>query len=517
MHTWQIDALDPRGGIAFASWRDYSLADEISELREAPCVTIAAPYFRPEPVASRALARSAPRGSFQIGLFAGEGEVSFTSLNAVAEFTRRAYISSAGRDDIEGSSTPVPPEPTGGGPALPALPLDFLDLFTRLEQERFEPEAVPELDPGLLSIDIRMLLNSFAELSHLALEGPVSGVPFRWTDSEDEDKARPAIGVVTKAENILGWAALMLVHEMLSRLPAARSAEERLRWQEAARALGHAIARLGLWDWLFGMPGFWTLASWVDAMRGSPGWPIDGELARIETFQNVDEAVRTRTCMWLLFGAAPAIDHTDWLDWIEHLWETRGDGKDDRFNIGPLGQTIMSTDPLHMLKLTPFPGQLSYLVSDDVRPDATLYHLLAGATATPARLLAGGGDIDSSAAIALTLFGACVMVLEDTDTQVSFGSFGNWGTSFSDLQAERLGALMNRAWDWLSGSLPRLAFPQAIEQMIIEAASLRYGDGRAEGDVATQPIHPLSPLDGGIAEELPREEQRAAAVAFSAA
>lgn len=521
MDTWQIDALDPRGGIAFASWREFSLTDEVSELREAPCVMICAPYFRPEPVASRALARSAPRGCFQIGVFAGESEVSFTTLEAVAEFVRRIYVRSAGSDGIEGGSTPVPPRPEGGGSPLPALPLDFPYDHIRSVPARAEPEpGLPWFDPGRGAMDIvepgppdiPTLLMSFKELARHDLDGPVSGEPMSWrADGQGSMATPPTIGSLTRAEDILGWAALLLMHEMLERLPAARLLDDQLRWQEAARGLGQAIARLGLWDWLFGWYGSKTLEGWADAMRDSLGWPNESQFALISAFPDLSDDVRTRICMWLLFGAAPTMDHDDWIDWIRQSWEAEAaQNKSGRLQMGPLGQTIMPADPLHLLKLTPLPAQLAYIVADDVQPDATLYHLLAGSTAAPARLLADDAR-DSSAAIALLLFAACLMVLEDTDTQVSFGNFGAWGTSLSPLQKQRLADLMTWAWDWLSGSLPRLAFPQAVEQMITDVTSLRYGDGWTDGGVPAQPNRPRSPLHGDLAQEV------AAQVAFGAA
>ncbi|MGW9945415.1 hypothetical protein J2W92_000730 [Rhizobium leguminosarum] len=121
---WYIDALDTTAGSAFASYRNADLMD-VEELSE-PAYYLQAPFFRPEPVASRALAFAATRAEHQLGLFDAKQEVAFASLEDLTEFVRRAYVASGGGDGAGGGGGgPTPPNPPddedGPSPELPDL------------------------------------------------------------------------------------------------------------------------------------------------------------------------------------------------------------------------------------------------------------------------------------------------------------------------------------------------------------------------------------------------------------
>lgn len=111
-----IDALDGLGGAAFGSLREGNLA--IAEAAgDAPAWYIAAPDFRPRPVSSRAIGLAANRGGFQLGFsIDGETEVPFKSLEVLAEYVRRLFISGGGGDGPGGVGPTFPPPPEDGGP-----------------------------------------------------------------------------------------------------------------------------------------------------------------------------------------------------------------------------------------------------------------------------------------------------------------------------------------------------------------------------------------------------------------
>lgn len=486
--AWQVDALDPRGGIAFASWRSFSLSDEENGLLEAPCVRIGPPFFYPETVATRALALAANRGAFQLGLFIATEEVRFATLDALTEFVRRVYLRSGGGDGLDGGAAPVPPRPVGGGPELPPLP--------EAPEAPLGPEPEPEEGPretrlrggsGLMAAksvpDALNLIGSFQRMSSSSIQQVVAGERFTWFDQragtyEDVDGGAssipaPTIGQLRRPVDALGWAALLLIHEMLLRLPAARLLADQSRWERAARALGCTIARLDLWNCLFGREGFTSLKSWADSMQNSAGWPIEPQLARIKSIPDLPDFARVRIVYWLLFGRAPSIDDEDWLYWMREYW---GFFRYPHLYLAsrfPFFDSAVSTiDPFEELRLIPVPRLATKIVSAYDREEISLIHLLAAATASPAELMEDGcGGRD---AMALLLFAACAIMSANGDAQLSFGSFGQWGTSTSRLQNQRIEDLAARAWVWLGRSMPRLAFPEPLEAAIRGASMLRY-------------------------------------------
>jgi hypothetical protein len=487
--SWQFDALDPRGGIAFASWRSFSLTDEENGLREAPCVRIGAPFFFPESVATRALARAANRGSFQLGLFIEGQEVRFATLDAVIEFVRRVYLRSGGGDGLDGGAAPVPPRPVGGGPELPPLPEEpELPRGPESEPEEEPRDGPPGHGPVSGSIAVRPapdaleLIGSFRRMTLSLGQLVVAGQPFSWfnepaatRDSGSDGAAylpAPTIGPLRRSMDALGWAALLLIQEMLLRLPAARLLAEQRRWERAAHGLGRTIARLDLWNWLFGRVGSRILQSWADAMQDSAGWPIEPQLARIRSIPDLSDFARVRIVYWLLFGGAPTIDNEDWLYWMREHWRFFG----RPYRVIPsfpfFGNAVSSMDPFEELRLIPLPRSVARIVSSHDREEISLRHLLAAATASPAKLMEDGrGGRD---AMALLLFAACGLISVDGEAQPSFGSFGQWSTSISRLQNQRIEDLTAHAWVWLARSLPRLAFPEPLEAAIGGASMLRY-------------------------------------------
>jgi hypothetical protein len=484
MAHWRIDSLDGRGGVAFASWRDFSLADELSELRETPCVVLSAPFFQPEPMASRALGRFANHGMFQTGVFAGESELSFLSLEALREFVRRTYLRFGGSDGLEGGGAPIPPAPEGGTSGLlpfPESPLDLLGPHITVpeegdhahshgKRERPDSETVPA------SIDLVGFLRSLRVRSEeLTDKAPING---ELTFSQPfQPGGLPTIGQITRSEDILGYATLILIHGVLERLPAVRQLDQLLRWQNAAKAVGHTIALLGLWDWLFSSRPHKVLNTWTEAMYKSGAWiMLQSELAQIKSIPNLNEDARTRIILWLLFGASPTIDYTDWISWIRTTWEEMGGKRDGRLQPGPLYRALNMKDPIETLKLIPLPDSFVPIISKLDRRDANLYHFLAAATACPLEL-----HKNPTGGWSILLFAASLIVLDEVESPASFGEFGPWGTNPTRMQAVWMQDNMARAWQWLARSLPSRIFPSHVETMISDVTGLRYDGGGVGG------------------------------------
>jgi hypothetical protein len=115
--AWRIDALNARGGIAFASYRTADLKDAKANL-DVPCYALSAPDFRPEPLTSRALAFASERRGLQLGVWDDGAELAFDDLETVVEFVRRVYLTASGRGGGGGGGGEAPPVPVEvpGGP-----------------------------------------------------------------------------------------------------------------------------------------------------------------------------------------------------------------------------------------------------------------------------------------------------------------------------------------------------------------------------------------------------------------
>jgi hypothetical protein len=273
--AWRFDALDARGGLAFASYRGPDLIGETTLNGDLPGVFIGAPEFQPLNLSNRATGLAAGRHAFQTGLFLGDDEVGFESLDDLVEFTRRCYLR-GGAGDGAGPGGGIPPIlPLGpeGGPERPPP----------TELPPTEPlRGRGELDPvkGRLSIKetISSDLTLFAKLvgDHGGSEPSTIARLARWK-SVDGAGSRSAGDSWGKRElssydgpDILAEGTLILIQEVLRRLPIGGSDEEFFYWLKTARSLGDAIARIGLWPFMLGEHYYATrLTSIVDIVWGA--------------------------------------------------------------------------------------------------------------------------------------------------------------------------------------------------------------------------------------------------------
>ncbi len=120
---WYFDTIDRRAGRGFVSLRGAELEEALTLDEAAATYFIGPPDFSPELTTNRAMAMSAGRGSFGVGLLDEAGEIPFPSLEAAADFVRRGYLRGAGGDGFGPGGEPSPPprppfEPEGGGPTI---------------------------------------------------------------------------------------------------------------------------------------------------------------------------------------------------------------------------------------------------------------------------------------------------------------------------------------------------------------------------------------------------------------
>lgn len=202
---WRIDTIDPRGGLSFVSWREETLFGD-GPLEDAPVFYIGAPSFTPVAVANRSVALAAERQGFQLGLLDDEGEVAFETLDEVAEFMRRLYLSNSRGDSADGGAAPPLPRPEGGSP--------------------------PEAGEPIIDSPLSGAVADFVQLSRNQQRG-------RSALAEWEIALRGGAGLQTLAHG-----AEILMLELLYRFPTDSAGLE--RWRASSVRLASIVGRLGL-------------------------------------------------------------------------------------------------------------------------------------------------------------------------------------------------------------------------------------------------------------------------------
>jgi hypothetical protein len=436
--AWRIDTLDPRGGLAFASWRESFDAEETPADREPPCVFIGAPHFRPEPVANRALAQAAGRGAFQMGLYTSEHvEAAFPTPEAVAEFVRRAYLSGGSGDEPEGDD---------GAGAL--RPNDWPN-----------PPQVPGLDgdtPGLrFREDILKAIGRFGGLSLECAQGEAKAFD-EWPVSAARASKRAKGARLHDGADLLASAALHLMAEMLSRLPHASNARELALWQGDARLLGLLICRLGIWPLIASPRHFGALHKLIDfAARHKNGYGF------LDQVKAKPEPVFLIAAAWLLFVECIPLDSADTPNHFFDFPYRRGTSVFDEH-----------VDPVAALKRIPLPRDVhEFLPEREKKGTASLFHALAAFLGSPARAQ------EHPALVDLMLFAAAAIAVHDGGRLMANGAdfwlllSGRSGASGSMRMVAQMHA--QAGWEWLAGQLPDFAFPEELERAIGQAGGLQ--------------------------------------------
>lgn len=446
MTRWYIDALDARAGIGFASYRTPDLHHDNANLG-LPSVFISPPYFRGESVASRAIGFAATRASFQYGLFVEDREVGFDSIQGLAEFIRRAYVSSGGGDVDNGGTPMVPipnPENSSGGELFAFnknhedVPI-IQEFISIAEYLRDKVQKLPEQDWGV------------TENRSYAM--------FRANDSYIFPKDINSLH--SNAAELVAYGAALLIHEMLLRFP--DDPDRFAGWMKSSMKLGRIVVDLGLVNSL--MLGHWagilhSLADRIEQHFGALHYhrrhPVDPLLA--------------------LLGIGPVYPEY----WEYGPWQLGT----------PIQPSCISGDPM---------DDLSSLALSEVtakhlklnRRTASAKDLLCAFFANPTVIIEqnmDGYSMQSTEIVAIALF-SCMRV-------VSVGR-----PSFLTIDGTPMGkALMQEltreAIIWMETQMPNYVFSTKLEAMIKTASRLRYADAQHR---AVSPIEKiLSNIYAGI-------------------
>ncbi|UGY02524.1 hypothetical protein [Bradyrhizobium quebecense] len=454
---WRIDAMDARGGLAFASRR----ADRFSELetraQDPLCAFIGAPGFQPEMVASRSIALAGVRGAFQYRLFIDEEEVAFPSLAGVTEFVRRVYLRGGGGDGAGGvGGEGPPPILPDGGPDLPGS----LDL---------------EEESGGLARSMVDAVMAFKGMT--ALCKPGTSIQFRkWPDSRGQELAKHGI---MDGPTILANAATRLIYEMVRRIPNGQDLAATVRWHRNARTLGAMIAAMGLWDILLREPHYGALVRLLGALKS---WK--SKLTALQATAG-SEIFDVMFLCALIFGSGPALDDEEgaWrhLRTIEYWWHRPFPVEPLQWQDRALDESV---DPVTSLCRIPVPKDVAAVVRNAANDDIGLYHVLVSIVGAP--LL---GHSQKHGFFEFVLF-AATWIAGCNGTPGSHGFVSEYPQRpLSLIRAAEVQIKLNRGWNWLRAHMPTMCFPPEVETAIEAAADLKYGPS-AGSPIATLPQSP---------------------------
>jgi hypothetical protein len=424
-HAWRLEAFDLRAGLAFATFRSEQV--ETQEIEDWPCLFFSPPDFAPEPIDNVAAALAATRGSFDAGLIVADREAAFKTPEEVAEFVRRAYVSSASGDGSDG--------PGGGGGPIPPLPDDPREPFF----PKFDPDEKEDTDRPSAGRALRHAIQDFVR----QMNGSVPPASFfvDWSKIRDSDPVES-----------LTRGAVHLIAELLGRFPGP-SSTNLLRWLEDVRLLGDCISRLGLWELIF-LRHEADLSRLAWALRCRAGW--------------VDRMC-DREFLAFLF-ASRAIPDSAAVEALHRFYPLH-------LVPGP-GTNASWGDPLEALGRLPLPAFASAMAPSDSTRLASIEHLLVGFVAAPWALLTQLDARASRATLDMVVFAsACVAALDiSTATQPCFP----WmAPRVSPLQMQLIRQAGAKGLAWLAEQLPVRGFAAPLEDRIRDARDIRYFDGKA--------------------------------------
>jgi hypothetical protein len=407
---WRLQAFDLRAGLAFATFRaTYRRADTIEDW---PCFFLSPPAFMPEPVNSVALAQAAQRGAFEDGLFVDGEEVGFDTLDELAEFVRRAYVSSAGGDG--GDDDPSPDEPLPGpgeGPEGWWIPLELERRESSVEQQ------------------VQSFLGRVQQVSG----GRGFGVGW---EAQDDQELRV----------LVERGALVVLREVLHRAPDMRGPQA-VRWLRDARDLAAAMAAAGLWEALQGE----HVRRMLEHLSRRPGW-------------HVLEALSHEQRLVLLLFSDMAIDEDLSVDALRRHW----------YWVGPLWALPRRVidDPVDLLRRLPAPLWSAMVLPADLRGRESLWQLLSVFCATPQ---VAAGLFHGPSVIELALFAAaCIVTCGAASSGACLVHLPGRPSQEGTLQREAAQGVAREAGEWLMEQLPRHGFSPAVENRIAGATLQRY-------------------------------------------
>jgi hypothetical protein len=444
--AWFIDALDARGGLAFASFRPAEDVGRMQTGETARTVFLAPPAFSPVIMASRATGLSATRSAFQDGIYIDGAEVPFHSIDDVIAFVSRLYGASGGGDAPGGGEGP-PPIPEGPPPEglLPEGPRDEFDKRGGRERDVSHQDGMRESTDEIATFAEKFVLACPPDFQD-AKGRPSALHPHYWFIPLASD--RPFYDARRKLylANPLERAAVNLETELLLRFPWRGGAMDMLIWLDSVCALMNASVALGL-DW----------NRLIDKSTG---------LNRRMNIPLLTKAFAQLTGADVSSGKGTPASLFAWHWWrMTSLWRGR---------LWPLRPIRLEQDPLELLGILPLPPSVRGLDvwTDGACPgsDLSLLNLVSFATSSPGFMAKAPTDV-----IDLVIFAACVLARTS-----SSGAFGHalweiWDKhSRSMLFSEHMDAVQRRGMQWLAESLPDRALPMPLERLIEGAPKLVY-------------------------------------------
>jgi hypothetical protein len=461
MPEWRIDTLDPRAGLAFASWWNDSKSEDLDD--EPTCIFVGAPDFRPEVIANRAIALAAGRGSFQIGLFSGDTEVPFSTPAAVAEFVRRVYLRGGGGDGADGGGGDGPPPRPDAPPDLPLL----------LEITETGHEGRPLGSQLFAAIQMFQAQAKDLKLAEPTPFSPTSPSRVSWPATVEGTDSGGGADKVGDGPAMLGSAALMLIYEMMRRLPAAGNPSSLTRWQREARVLGRFISALDLWSLLLSGHHSAHLQRAVNSLLDrNYGHPVLDILKGDFSGQML-----THLVMLFLFVEGPPLDDGDvgalflrrWFEYNRPPWHAPFFGRWDTALYGNI-------DPVSALRRIPLPEGFDEFVGSKLKYDTSLYHAMNGFMGSPTTILKDG-EQKAKAFMDIVLFAsACIAHPQGGyfSSQLIGWEFPSSQNVISPARELAIQWAADNAWNWLAQHLPAQPFAKELEDIIEFAAKLRY-------------------------------------------
>ncbi len=441
VRQWRIDALDVRGGLAFASQRDGRFSEIAHNGANPLCVFIGAPGFQPEIVVNRSVALASIRGAFQFRLYVktaeGSEEVAFPTLDAVAQFVRRAFLRSGGGDGAAGEGgegpTPLPPD---SGPDLP-----------RVAELIEASETLANLIAGAALL--------FNKESGNCKPGDVA-LFSSWPGSRDWDSSEPKN---FDGGTILANAALALMREMLRRMPDGTDPRALMNWHREARGFGQLVGAMGIWPILSHRPYRTAIGKLMKQLALQRS-----RLAAIEFLLNhvAHDEDRGIWLSSLLFGTTLPLDDDRSGAAVPYgrYWE---------YYVAPIETGAGLLDPIAGLGRIPCPDDLAKKVRDEAGDTVSLYHALASFVGSP----------PMTGAIAPRLLEQILFAATWIATSADRGVGQRLGPFLDEPRPSTIDAAivqdkLDRGWNWLRIHLPHLCFEPRVETAISDAANLVY-------------------------------------------
>lgn len=417
--AWRIDSLDARAGMAFGSWRPADLTSPRGPDLASSAVFLAPPYFRAETLNDRTVGFSASRSRAQFGVFIGEDELAFATVDEMSEFVRRVYQTSGGGDLPGGGAAGGPPGfgPEGGPGGPHPLRGDH----------GLEESASPDI--GKIDFPTGDLPTKHLGGAQAFVQAATSIKELASRLEFEPDEPTPTMNPKTASSGYLHLpvdattltlGAQELLIELVRRFPVRGNHADILRWSASGNRLGEAIGQLNLWPKIF---------------ESAAGPALDQ--AAMQISKQLAASFHDRWLIKLLMQKS-------------YSFVTAGYGSHD--------------DPLDNLSAWPLPYDVGRLVGSNEK-DPSAYHLMSAVLGSPQKLVSSVDRSASLRAAAIILFSAAHITGETTPQSVF--AFADAG-----LVDEAIWVATRNTWDWLVQQLPATIFPTEVETVIGDSAAL---------------------------------------------